>query len=343
MHDHSGWYLNLGRWASVRVRLHASFLFLAVAMVYLATLPAEAPETAGWTALLTAFLLLASVGIHELGHCFAAWRLGGAVHQVSLFPLGGLTPAQIDGEPQDEMRLAMAGPTANLLVCLALLPVMWFANVDLLRLFHILRPPQFESGLTWLGVGQTVFYLNWLLTIVNLIPATPLDGGRILRAALAPSMGSTQATIVQARIGQIVALVLPLIAWGIGLFEPRPLFWAPVAVVSIMLYFCGKQELDRLIEHEQEEGGPFGYDFSQGYTSLEQRLAPPAPRRKNALQRWLERRRHARQQRELETIAAEESRLDGILVKLNEVGLPGLTVEERDILHRVSERYRNRQ
>lgn len=343
MHDHSGWYVNLGRWAGVRVKLHASFLFLAVAMIYLATLPADSTDTAGWTALFTTLLLLASVGVHELGHCFAAWRLGGTVTQVALFPLGGLVPAQIEGEPQDEMRVAMAGPTANLLICLVLLPLVWFMKVDLLRLFHILRPPTMTDGLTWLAVAQMAFYLNWLLTIVNLIPATPLDGGRILRAALAPSMGSTQATIVQARIGQIVALILPLLAWGIGLFETRPLFWAPVAVVSIMLYFCGKQELDRLIEHEQEEGGPFGYDFSQGYTSLEQRLAPPAPPRKNALRRWLDRRRHAREQRQLEIMAAEESRLDGILVKLNEVGLQGLTAEERDILHRVSERYRNRQ
>ncbi len=343
MNDHSGWHLNLGRWAGVRIKLHASFLLLAVALVYLATLPVDAPDSAGWLALLTTLLLVVSVGIHELGHCLAAWRLGGAITQVTLFPLGGLTPFQVEGEPQDEMRVAMAGPTANLVVCLCLLPLMWFMNVDMLRLFHILRPPSMTEGFGWMSIFQSLFYLNWLLTIVNLIPATPLDGGRILRSALSPTMGSMQATLVQSRVGQIVALILPILAWGIGLFESRPLFWAPVAVVSIVLYFSGKQELDRLIEHDQDEGGPFGYDFSQGYTSLEQRLAPAAPRRKNAIRRWLDRRRHAREQRRLEIVAAEEARLDGILVKLGEVGMAGLLPEEREILRRVSERYRNRQ
>lgn len=343
MNDHSGWHLNLGRWAGVRIKLHASFLFLAVALVYLATLPADATDSAGWLALLATLLLVVSVGIHELGHCLAAWRLGGAITQVTLFPLGGLTPFQVEGEPQDEMRVAMAGPTANLVVCLCLLPLMWFMNVDMLRLFHILRPPSMTEGFGWMSIFQSLFYLNWLLTIVNLIPATPLDGGRILRSALSPTMGSMQATLVQSRVGQIVALILPILAWGIGLFESRPLFWAPVAVVSIVLYFSGKQELDRLIEHDQDEGGPFGYDFSQGYTSLEQRLAPAAPRRKNAIRRWLDRRRHAREQRRLEIVAAEEARLDGILVKLGEVGMAGLLPEEREILRRVSERYRNRQ
>lgn len=350
MQDHSGWHLSLGRWAGVRVKLHASFLFLAVALIFLAALDQPQSTQAGWAAAGTTLILFASVLLHEMGHCLAAWRLGGSVTQIMLFPLGGLVPAHVDGEPQDEMRVAMAGPTTNLLVCLGLLPLLiWNGQDNWLGLFNILSPPPFVEGQLTTFVLQTVFYVNWLLTIVNLIPATPLDGGRILRAALAPSMGSAQATLVQARVGQFVALLLPLIAWGIGVVQSRQEvdrsnhFWGPVAIVGIMLYFAGKQELDKVVEGEQEEGGPFGYDFSQGYTSLERRLAPPPPRRKNAVSRWLEARRREREQRRLEIEMLEESRLDGILVKLNEVGLSGLTAEERDILHRVSERYRNRQ
>lgn len=343
MHDHSGWYLYLGRWAGVRVKLHASFVFLAVLLVYIATLAPAAPAHAAWHALLTTLLLFASVVLHEFGHCLAAWRLGGSVSQVVLFPLGGLASAHFDGEPQDEMRVAMAGPTANLLVCLGLLPVMWSMDVELIRLFHVLRPPALGEAMSLRLVLETVFYLNWLLTIANLIPAMPLDGGRILRAALTPSVGANQASLVTARTGQFIALILPLLAWGVGVFDVGANFWAPVAVVSILLFFSAKQEIERLMDSEQDEGGPFGYDFSQGYTSLERRLAPPTPRRKNTVQRWLERRRRAREQRRLETEAMEEQRLDGILARLNEVGIQNLSSEERDILRRVSQRYRNRQ
>ena len=345
MHDHSGWYLNLGRWAGVRVKLHASFAFLAVLLVYLATRQPEPPLHAAGYALLTTLLLFASVLLHVFGHCLASWRLGGSVSQVMLTPLGGLHSPQLDGEPQDEMRIAMAGPTANLLVCIGLLPLMWTMQVDLLRLFHVLRPPEIGDRLTLQLVLETVFYLNWVLTIVNLIPALPLDGGRILRAALTPSVGATQASFVTARTGQLVALivlVLPLLAWGIGGFEAGPQYWAPVAVLSIVMYFSAKQEIERMVEPDPEEAGPFGYDFSQGYTSLERRLAPPTPRRKNAVQRWLERRRRAREQRRLEIETQEEQRLDGILARLNEVGMDNLSPEERDILRRVSQRYRNR-
>ncbi len=343
MHDHSGWYLYLGRWAGVRVKLHASFVFLAVLLVYLASLAPVASTHAALHALLATLLLLASVSLHELGHCLAAWRLGGSVSQVVLFPLGGLTTAHFDGEPQEEMRIAMAGPMANLLVCLGLLPVMLWMQVDFLRLFHVLRPPEAGAAMTLQLVLETVFYLNWLLTIVNLIPAIPLDGGRILRAALSPSFGATQSVVITARVGQLIALILPLVAWGIGVFEARPHVWAPVAVVSILLFFSAKQEVERLIEHDQEDGGPFGYDFSQGYTSLERRLAPPTPKRKNSVLRWLERRRRIREQRRLEIEASEEERLDGILARLNEVGIQGLSPDERDVLRRVSQRYRNRQ
>lgn len=342
MHDHAGWYLYFGRWAGVRVKLHASFVLLAVLLLYLAAREPLATAHAAWHAVLTVLLLLASVSLHELGHCLAAWRLGGSVSQVVLFPLGGLSTAHFDGEPQDEMRIAMAGPIANLLVCLGLLPVMLWMQVDLLNLFHVLRPPALGSAITARLVLETVFYLNWMLTIVNLIPAIPLDGGKILRTALAPSLGAAQSVVVTAKVGQLLALILPLVAWGVGVFESRPHVWAPVAMVSILLFFSAKQEIERLNEHEHEDGGPFGYDFSQGYTSLERRLAPPTPKRKNSVQRWLERRRRAREQRRLEIEASEEERLDGILARLNEVGIQGLSPEERDVLRRVSQRYRNR-
>ena len=93
------------------------------------------------------------------------------------------------------------------------------------------------------------------------------------------------------------------------------------------------------------EEGLFGYDFSQGYTSLERdQPAPPVRRRPNWFQRWLHRRAERRTRREQEQRESEERRMDELLAKVQSVGLQGLTDEERRFLTRVSAKYRrNRQ
>jgi hypothetical protein len=94
-----------------------------------------------------------------------------------------------------------------------------------------------------------------------------------------------------------------------------------------------------------ETGGEdslFGYDFSQGYTSLEPRERPQRRRRPNALQRWLQRRAARKLQRELEQREAEERRMDELLEKVQREGLGALNEEERRFLTRVSAKYRNR-
>src|SRR5262249_55942766 len=104
---------------------------------------------------------------------------------------------------------------------------------------------------------------------------------------------------------------------------------------------CRQQWL--ILEHGGEES-VFGYDFSQGYTSLE-RDQPPAPsrRRPNFFQRWMQRRAARKLQRELEQREAEEQRMDDLLAKVQREGLQALTDEERRFLTRVSAKYRNRQ
>ena len=97
-----------------------------------------------------------------------------------------------------------------------------------------------------------------------------------------------------------------------------------------------------------ETGGEenlFGYDFSQGYTSLERDQPQPAPprRRQSWFQRWLQRRAERKMRRELEVREAEERRMDELLEKVQRVGMQGLTDEERRFLIRASARYRNRQ
>ena len=91
MHDWLSWNINLGRWAGLRVRLHVLFLVLVIVVLHLASRSGDPDLT--WYALIGTAILLASVLLHELGHAYAARRLGGRADQIMLWPLGGLIPA----------------------------------------------------------------------------------------------------------------------------------------------------------------------------------------------------------------------------------------------------------
>jgi hypothetical protein len=120
--------------------------------------------------------------------------------------------------------------------------------------------------------------------------------------------------------------------------------WDPVVVwLALIIYQASKQEWF-LLETGGEEGA-FGYDFSQGYTSLEQQHGEtPRPRRRkqNFFQRWLQRRAQKKLQRDMERTAAEERRMDELLEKIQRDGASSLTDEEQRFLKRVSDRYRNK-
>ena len=110
--------------------------------------------------------------------------------------------------------------------------------------------------------------------------------------------------------------------------------------MAIYLYFSARRESQR-VDDEVGEDDLFGYDFSQGYTSLER---PPAAARHHPgpLRRWLEQRRQIRERRLRELEAEEERRVDEVLIRIKESGKESLTSEEQSLLERVSARYRNR-
>jgi Zn-dependent protease len=184
------------------------------------------------------------------------------------------------------------------------------------------------------GLLSQLFWVNWFLLLVNLVPAFPLDGGRLLQSVLWWRSDYRQGTLCAIGTGFLMMFAVVLLA--LILYDPLVLILAVLVYVS-----CRRQWI--LLETGGEEG-LFGYDFSEGYTSLErdQPAAPPR-RRQNWLQRWLQRRAERKMRKEQETREAEERRMDELLEKVQRVGLPGLTDEERRFLTRVSARYRNRQ
>ena len=336
MRDLASWNLSLGRWAGIRIRLHAFFVLFAVLALYFA-----AQEGAALTAAAGIGLLFASVLLHEFGHCWSAWAVDGSAEQIVIWPFGGLTPVNVSHDPKSERTTALAGPLANLLVCFVLAPALVYLSPDVLKLLNPLTPPWNERGLTVTSALEWTFWVNWIVFLMNVaLPAFPLDGGRIWRSLLWPRCGYRSAVVYVSMAAKLTAVLLGVAAWLC--FDDFRFATLPLAILAVLIFFNAKQDADRLHDHDLDDV-TFGYDFSEGYTSLEQpsraaRDAGPGP-----LRQWLDSRREARLVRQRQVEEEEERRVDEVLARLHEFGRDSLSDDDRRLLDRVSARYRNRQ
>jgi stage IV sporulation protein FB len=339
MRENSPWTVSLGRWGGLDVRLHASLLVCAVITVFLCT--QSGVQHVAEYSLLGLGILFASVLLHELGHLLAAVHLGGRAERVILGPLGGLTLPPVPPEPQREVLVALAGPAINLLIVMLVAPPLAMAEVSLGDLlWSPLNPQNLFEGETWLVGLRLTCWINCLL-LLNLFPAYPLDGGYVLAAALRPVFGGRAAVLIVGASAMLAAMGLLVMALLLPQDARLVPSWLPLSLFAIFLFFNGKQQIESWRPPESEET-VLGYDFSEGYTSLERSSdtrTVPAP---GILQRWIEERRASRRRRMAETEAEEERRVDEVLARLNEVGIGALSVDERRLLERVSKRYRQR-
>jgi hypothetical protein len=231
----------------------------------------------------------------------------------------------------------------NLALLLVVLPILLASGESVPILLAPLEPVGLMEGPWWLVALKLVFWTNWLLLVVNLLPAFPFDGARILRALLWPALDVRGATLVAVRVSKLTALALCIWAWfsgGAANADALPV-WLPLVMVAILIYFCAGQEAIKGEESDWDEE-LFNYDFSQGYTSLE-RSSQPQSRPPGFMARWFSARRALRKQRRESLERDEERQVDEILSRLHSAGMDGLTAKERALLHRVSARYRNRQ
>lgn len=166
-----------------------------------------------WGAIL-ALGLFASVALHEGAHCLVAIRFGGRVRAITLMLLGGVSQiTRIPRRPRYEGLMALAGPATSLAL-----------GAVLLGLYRIVPgPADLNMGLFYLGS------MNIMLGAFNLIPAFPMDGGRILRAALAGPLGTSRATQVAAGVGRGAAVVMGLAGLWTGNFL--------LLLIAIFVYF----------------------------------------------------------------------------------------------------------
>lgn len=183
---------------------------------------------------------------------------------------------------------------------------------------------------TWVVWAYRIFYVNWVLFLFNLVPAYPLDGGKLLQSIVWARTDHRRGVVVASYTGMVFAVLFLVvsIATNEALFMGLALF---------MLF-----EASRALMQLESEEGPFGYDFSAGYTSLEKDdEPPPEPKRPGFVARWREARRARRVAAEAEAKQRDDDRMDQILEKIARSGQGSLTDEERQFLRRVSDRKRN--
>lgn len=341
------WSLPFTRIAGITVRVHLFFLLYIVMEV------ARSGQFGAAFALesfLLMVMLFAIVLLHELGHCFAARAVGGSAEDILLWPLGGLAMVHHPHNPRASFITTACGPAVNLGLF-----VLAFAALLLMGYWAPVNPlwSSFFGKLSVLGGGEAsvqalpwyvvwtarFFFLNWVLFWFNvLVVGFPLDGGRMLQAALWPRLGHYLATKIACYCGMAAAMLLIVVCYFLGKdhFESVLLTMA----LSFFIFFACYVEL---LQNEQGgvEEDPFGYDFSQGYTSLE-RSARAKERRPSFLQRWKAARAERRRQREEEERVAEDQRMDELLVKVKEGGMSALTPEEQRFMKRVGEKLRQK-
>jgi Zn-dependent protease len=197
--------LRIARVAGVPISLHWSFSLL---LVYVALASYGSTWSAAFLLLLWVAALFACVTLHELSHCAVAVRRGLSVQGIVLLPIGGIS--EISGEPASpgvEAAVAIAGPLSSLALAglFALGAVATGASV---------WPPTLFAG-PWL---VRLAWLNLLLAAFNMIPALPMDGGRVLRAVLARRGDPEAATVVAAAVAQVVAAGMVLVGLWIDIW-----------------------------------------------------------------------------------------------------------------------------
>ena len=248
--------LTIGRIQGIDIKLHPSFLLIALWVIY----HWGFRQNYGIGGTIYGFVLVLSIFclvlLHELGHSMMAHEYGLRVRDITLVPFGGIARIeQMPSRPRAEAMISVAGPLVNLAIALLILPMLLMVGLasgnSSLQDFA-------QFGLGDVSLTGFLFYLllaNLTLAIFNLLPAFPMDGGRILRAGVTPFVGRQGATTVAVAIGVTLGILIGIM----GLISGEYLIVVVMAFVILAAFAEG-----RAVRVQARDGGIERRRFGHG-------------------------------------------------------------------------------
>ncbi len=224
---------NIGSVAGIRVNLHGTFLLL-IGFLVLSRLLSGGAGGAVYD-LLTVGMLFGVVVLHELGHALTARHFGIETRDITLYPIGGMARLErMPEDPRQEIAVALAGPAVN--VVLASLTYGLIAYL-----------PTGVAGL----IAQRFLAVNIVLAVFNLLPAFPMDGGRVLRAIVALRKDYVAATRIAAKVGRVMAVLFALV----GLTRGAPM----LILIAAFVWMAGWSEERAVYARHAFRRSPFSW------------------------------------------------------------------------------------
>ncbi|MFO0951085.1 MAG: site-2 protease family protein [Isosphaeraceae bacterium] len=244
------WSWKIGRVAGIPIYVHWTFLIL-LGWVLIEQFARQQSILLALTGVAFAIALFGCVVLHELGHALMARRFGVGTTDITLLPIGGLARLQrIPEKPSQELLVALAGPAVNVFIVAVLLlaGVRYPAGLN--------NPRQLVEPAFW----SNLLLVNTLLVAFNLLPAFPMDGGRVFRALLAMRMDYARATRAAASVGQVLAIGFGLL----GLQTMNPV----LVLIATFVWIGAEAEASQVEERFVLRGVPVRAAMVTEYLTL---------------------------------------------------------------------------
>ena len=231
--------LKLGTFFGIPIAIHWTFILILIFFAWRGMSNDLNPTE---ISLLLVFILtlFLCVVLHELGHALTARRFGIKTHSIVLLPIGGVASLEkMPEKPSQELMVALAGPAVNVVIALILYPF-----TDYTYFTETINPnPEDPTQMVMFKASSTffvtyLFVVNIVLIIFNLLPAFPMDGGRVFRALLSFAMPAHKATRIAATFGQIIAVGFILIGLFSAPFNPL------IVIIGLFIFLGAKSESD---------------------------------------------------------------------------------------------------
>ena len=222
------WSLKIAKLAGIDIFIHFTF-FMLVTWVAFIQWNLNGSIGAAFAGVVFILAVFACVVLHELGHALAARKYGIRTQDIILLPIGGVARLEkMPSQPIQELWVALAGPAVNVGIAALLAVYLWITKT---------LTPDNQLAIATVPFVERIMNINIFLILFNMVPAFPMDGGRVLRALLAMRLAYMRATQISVNLGQGIALLFGVIG----------LFYNPILLFIAFFVWMGAAQENRMV------------------------------------------------------------------------------------------------